>query len=125
MMEREDAPRAGDVAEETTGKWSVLVVEDESSIRETLRDFLKRRGHSVVVAGDGDQATELLEGERRFELVLTDLRFPRGDGVEVLRLAKSRHPAGYVVLMTGFASLESAIEAIRLEPSSTSSSRSR
>ena len=101
-------------ARETEEKPAVLIVEDEAPIRETLREFLLGKGYGVSVARSGEEAEDLLRGDGRFGIVLTDLRLPMGDGVEVLRLAREVNPSGYVVLMTGFASLESAIEAVRL-----------
>lgn len=93
---------------------SVLVVEDEAAIRETLREFFIGKGYRVSVATNGDQARDLIDVEQGFDLVVTDLRLPVGDGVEILKTARATNPEGYVVLMTGFASLESAIEAVRL-----------
>ena len=95
-------------------KFTVLVVEDDAPIRETLREFLIGKNYKVSVARSGERAIALLDENHAFDIVLTDLRLPAGDGVEVLRRARERNPSGYVVLMTGFASLESAIEAVRL-----------
>jgi DNA-binding NtrC family response regulator len=93
-------------------KLAVLVVEDDGPARETLREFLIRRRCSVTAVGDGERATVALE-EARFDVVITDLMLPVGHGVEVLKKSKSRNPGTYVVLMTGFASLDSAIDAVR------------
>lgn len=93
---------------------SVLIVEDEAPIRETLREFFIGKDFVVQVATNGAQAGDLLAGEHAFDLVVSDLRLPIGSGVEILKQARERNPDGYVVLMTGFASLESAIDAVRL-----------
>ncbi len=95
-------------------KLSILLVEDEAPIRETLREFFLSKDFVVSVASNGDQARELLRSEPTFDLVITDLKLPVGSGVDVLRQARAKNPSGYVVFMTGFASLESAIEAVRL-----------
>jgi len=95
-------------------KLSVLLVEDEAPIRETLREFFLGKEYNVSVASNGEQAAEILASELVFDLVITDMKLPVGSGVEVLRRARKTNPAGYVVFMTGFASLESAIEAVRL-----------
>jgi DNA-binding NtrC family response regulator len=110
----ESKATAVEASERNADSLTVLLVEDEAPIRETLREFLLGRGHEVNVARDGQQAAEFLASERAYDLVLTDLRLPVGDGVEVIRLARARSQSCYVVLMTGFASLESAIEAVRL-----------
>ena len=95
-------------------KLSVLVVEDDIGIRETVREFLNEKGFRVTVARDGLEAEGHLTAGQSCDVVLTDLRLPAGDGVQVLRTARENHPESYVVLMTAFASLESAIEAVRL-----------
>jgi DNA-binding NtrC family response regulator len=90
----------------------ILVVDDEPSIRTALCEVLKRTGHPVVVARDGQEALTLLE-QQAVWLVLTDLRMPRLGGLDLLREVKRRFPKTLVVLITGYATLESAIESIR------------
>ena len=91
----------------------ILVVEDEPSMRTALCEVLQRTGHSVVAARDGHEALTVLERQTIW-LVLTDLRMPRLGGIELLREVKRRSPETLVVLITGYGTLESAIEAIRL-----------
>ncbi|HEY3197059.1 MAG TPA: sigma-54 dependent transcriptional regulator, partial [Nitrospirales bacterium] len=90
----------------------ILVVDDEPSIRTALCEVLNRTGHPVLVARDGQEALALLE-QQAVWLVITDLRMPRLGGLELLREIKRRFSKTLVVLITGYATLESAIEAIR------------
>ncbi len=93
---------------------TILVVEDDSSLREVLTIFLQKAGHEVVVATDGEQAQRILEDQREnLDLVLTDLRLGRGSGQEVLTRTKEISPQTEVILMTAFSTVESAIDAMR------------
>jgi two-component system response regulator PilR (NtrC family) len=91
----------------------VLVVDDERSMRELLEIVLKRDGHEVLVAEDGRAAVRLLRQER-VDVLITDIRMPEMDGVDVLREAKQIDPAITSIVMTAFASTETAVEALRL-----------
>jgi DNA-binding NtrC family response regulator len=91
----------------------ILVVEDEKIHRITLSDLLKKEGHDVVAAADGDSAlTQVREGA--FDLVLSDLRLPGADGLEVLRESKSRAPDTVVIMMTAYGTVDTAVEALKL-----------
>jgi DNA-binding NtrC family response regulator len=91
----------------------VLVVEDEADVRELLVEYFRARGYVVAGAADGRTAIAALERDT-FDLVLTDLQLPGADGLAVLAAARRLHPAIHVVIVTGFASLDSAIQAVRL-----------
>ena len=91
----------------------LLIVDDEPSARSTLALLLRKRGHEVREA-DGLTATTKLLGEEIFDLVVTDLRMPDGDGLEVLRAVKAHAPRTEVILLTAYAGWRSAKEAIRL-----------
>ena len=91
---------------------SVLVVDDEVASRESLVDVLGEEGYDVSMANDGTQAVELLEGAE-FDVVITDLRMPGVDGVGVLRAVRRLCPQTLVILMTAYASVETAVEALR------------
>lgn len=80
---------------------SILIVDDEDLIRETVHDVLAGYGCRVVVAADGDEALESLK-HGSFDLVLTDIRLPTRNGYEVFAAAKAVNPATQVILMTGF-----------------------
>jgi two-component system response regulator PilR (NtrC family) len=90
----------------------ILVVDDEQSLREVLSIMLKRTGYAVTSVADGEEAVELLNKEI-FDLVITDLRMPKIDGMEVLKAAKSASPETVVLVITAFASADSAVEAMK------------
>ena len=91
----------------------LLVVDDETSARTTLALLLRKRGHRVVEADSVTAAAKSLT-EEVFDLVVTDLRMPDGDGLDVLRTAKAQAPTTEVILLTAYAEWKSAKEAIRL-----------
>lgn len=90
----------------------ILVVDDEQSLREVLSIMLKRAGYSVTSVTDGDEAVELVQKEI-FDLVITDLRMPKIDGMEVLKAVKSASPETVVLIITAFATADSAVEAMK------------
>ncbi len=96
-----------------TRRGSILVVDDERSVRELLEIALTGAGHRVTTADSGAAALRLLE-DRNFDLVLTDLTMPGIDGMEVLRHATARPGAPLVIVITAFATAETAVEAMRL-----------
>ena len=92
----------------------VLVVDDDPDMRATLADFLSAIKVDVRTAGEVGDARRMLEQENPpFDLVLTDLRLPDGNGIEVLQAARNRTSECLVTIITGYGSLESAIAAIR------------
>src|SRR5881396_4278487 len=91
----------------------VLVVDDERSMRELLAIMLRQAGHEVTLAEGGEQAVEVLKNES-FDLVITDLRMRKVDGLGVLRAAKEHSPSAVVLVVTAFASTETAVEAMKL-----------
>jgi CheY-like chemotaxis protein len=91
----------------------VLVVDDESGLRHMLQFGLTKRGYEVVEAASGEQALELAR-EGRFDIVVTDIMMPGIDGLEVLRQLKAISPKIEVIMATGYATLENAIEAMKL-----------
>jgi DNA-binding NtrC family response regulator len=91
----------------------LLVVEDERAIQLALSGLLRREGHAVEIASDGDEALARLE-EGPFDLVLTDLALGRGpSGMDVLRRAKQLHPETLVVMITAHGSEKIAVEAMK------------
>ena len=91
----------------------ILVVEDEHAIRLALKGLLKREGHSVELAEDGQAAIRRLEGED-FDLVITDLALGRGaSGMDVLRVAKQERPETAVIMITAHGSEKIAVEAMK------------
>ena len=91
----------------------VLVVDDEQSMRELLAIMLRQVGYDVTVADGGEAAITALETDA-FDLVITDLRMRKTDGLAVLRAAKEHSPRTVVLVVTAFASTETAVEAMRL-----------
>jgi DNA-binding NtrC family response regulator len=91
----------------------VLVVEDRDSLRRLLERALGGAGYPVLAVGDVAAARGLLERQRA-ALVLTDLRLPDGDGLEVLRAARAAQPRCPVVVMTAYGSVAAAVEAMKL-----------
>jgi two-component system response regulator PilR (NtrC family) len=91
----------------------ILVVDDERSMRELLAIVLKREGHEVLVAENGRAAIELLEKEP-VELLISDVRMPDVSGVQVLAAAQRLNPDIIGIMVTAFASTETAVEALRL-----------
>src|SRR6266700_6057340 len=104
------------IAEVFPGKARILVADDNSDLRLTLCKYLESHNFIVTPARDGSEAINILQSPRsNFQIVFTDLVMPPGpDGMEVLKIAKQFHPSSYVVLMTGYSSIETAIESIRL-----------
>ena len=91
---------------------SILIADDEPAQREALAGFLKKKGYQILVAGNGSQAIDTVHG-RAVDLLLTDMRMPGMDGIEVLRRVKEINPEIEVVVMTAFGSVESATEAMK------------
>jgi two-component system response regulator PilR (NtrC family) len=91
----------------------ILVVDDEPSMRDMLRIVLRRDGYDVVVAENGRSAIDRLRSEP-FDLLLSDIRMPDVNGVEVLRAAKDANREIVAFMMTAFASTDTAVEAMRL-----------
>lgn len=99
-------------------KAHVLIVEDDNSVREFLKRGLEKMGYQPKVAGDAASAIALLQ-EERFHVVITDKNMPGTDhpeegGLDVLRFAKKSSPACAVMMITAYATVESASEAMRL-----------
>lgn len=91
----------------------VLVVDDEGAIRYSVSKTLQRVGYTVSEAASGEEALEAMKKDR-YDVVLTDIRMPGLTGVELLKRIKEVAPDAIVILMTGYASLGTAVEALRL-----------
>lgn len=93
----------------------VLLVDDDEDMRATLMDFISSMGAKVKTAADVPDAKRVLSLEpSSFDLVLTDLKLPGGSGLDVVKAAHARSMETLVTIITGYASLETAIEAVRL-----------
>jgi DNA-binding NtrC family response regulator len=89
----------------------VLVVDDEAVVLTVLREALRRGGYRVTTAASAEEAIDLMQ-KRRFDLVLTDKNLPGASGLEVLRVARTLSPAPAIVLITGYSSYDSAVQAL-------------
>jgi CheY-like chemotaxis protein len=92
----------------------MLIVDDEETIRWALRELFMQDGWEAHCAADGDEAARL-GAERTYDYMITDLRMPKRDGVETIREARQRNPRMGVTVLTGYAALETAVEALRLQ----------
>ena len=90
----------------------ILVVEDNDVLRSSVVQALVETGHVITEVGDGEEATERLQQES-YDVVLTDMRMPKKSGLEVLRFAKQVNDLTVVIMMTAFATIESAVEAMK------------
>jgi len=94
------------------GVETILVVDDDEDILDLIERHLSNRGYEVLTAYDGEQAISLLD-KLTFDLVITDLKMPKFDGMEVLRRAKENDPNIEVVILTGHGTMDSVVEALR------------
>src|SRR5262245_10000815 len=90
----------------------ILLVEDKDSLRQMLRLTLQNAGHSVDEARDGAEARRRLN-DTRYNLVLTDLKMPRADGLEVLRAAKTADADTAVIMLTAYGTIDEAVQAMK------------
>ncbi len=95
------------------GKHAILVVDDESSIRENLERLLRSSGYEPVGAADGQEALDRAS-EREFELVLLDIKMPVLSGIDVLRRLRSDRPDACVIMATAVPDVEKAVETMKL-----------
>lgn len=86
----------------------ILIVDDEEMIRMALELVLSSEGYLTISAGDGQEAIDILN-QRVVDLVITDMKMPRANGMDVLRAAKTRDPGIKVIMITGFAAEEPAL----------------
>lgn len=93
-------------------KDKILVVDDEQSMREFLEIMLKKEDYKVSVASNGEEVLKLLERDI-FDLVLLDVRMPRMDGIAVLRRIKALAPETIVIMITAYASHDTAVKAMK------------
>jgi two-component system nitrogen regulation response regulator NtrX len=92
---------------------TILVVDDEVSICQSLKAILSDEGYQVLVAGSGEEAVQLIEDEMP-QLVLLDIWLPGMDGLETLKAIKKAHPKVLVIIMSGHGTIETAVKATKL-----------
>ncbi len=91
----------------------ILVVDDEVIVRESMRSWLSEEGYYVKVAENADECFKML-GEEEFDIVFLDIKMPEVDGIEVLKKVKEIYPIVDVVMITAYASIDSAVQAMKL-----------
>ena len=98
-----------------SSRFRLLLIDDDQDLSDVLTEFLKSRDLDVTSCGTCKSALEEL-GKRGqdFHIVLSDLRLPDGDGLQLIEVAKQKNPDVLAALMTGYASLETALKAIQL-----------
>lgn len=96
-----------------SSKGTILVVDDEETLRFSIKEFLDGQGYEVVVAGTCEQALERIH-EFLPDLILLDLRLPDMNGLELLEKIKSKDAHALIIVMTGFGSVDSAVEAMKI-----------
>ncbi len=92
---------------------SILVVDDEAIIRDLMTEILTDEGFNVVAAPGGSEALDSLRDRRDFQLLFTDIMMPEMDGIQLIREARRIAPSMIPIVMTGYATLESARAAVR------------
>ncbi len=93
---------------------NVLIVDDEKVVRHVCQLSLEKDGYNLEIAEHGLKAIELLHERRDFDIILTDLKMPGLDGMSLLKTVKNDYAHIEVIIMTGFATIEAAIEAMKL-----------
>ncbi len=91
----------------------VLVIDDEAIVRVSCQRVLEPEGFEVDVTARGDEALEMMQS-KQYDVVLTDLKMPDMDGLEVLKEIKKRWPEVQVIIITGYGTISTAVQAIKL-----------
>jgi CheY-like chemotaxis protein/anti-anti-sigma regulatory factor len=112
MPDRKPDNTASANGHRTAQRYRVLVVDDEENVRLTTAAILEQEGYEVATASDGREALELA-ARKHYDLVLTDLRMEDMDGITLLHELQGRHPDTVTVVLTGYATIESSIDALR------------
>ncbi|MHB9155407.1 MAG: response regulator [Endomicrobiales bacterium] len=93
-------------------KARILVVDDEQGIRDMLRSELSAMGYSVETAPNGENALEKIE-QSKFDIVISDIKMPKFDGLQVLEAVKKTSPETEVIMITGYATVENSVQAMK------------
>ena len=90
----------------------VLIVDDEASVRTSLEKALSKAGYVTKSAGSGNEALKMLQ-KQSVDIVLSDLKMPDGDGLDLIRGIKMKNTGVEVILLTGFGTVDKAVEAMK------------
>ena len=90
----------------------ILVIDDERSIRNTLKDILEFEKHEVALAGDGQTGLDAAQSES-FDIIFSDIKMPGMDGIELLTILKEKEVEAPVVMISGHGNIETAVECIK------------
>ncbi len=91
----------------------ILVVDDEAVVRKGVKKILERKGHHVETAENGNAALDSLE-QNGFDLIITDLKMPDMDGIQLLKIIKEKHADISIMMITGYSTVQSAVESMKL-----------
>jgi DNA-binding NtrC family response regulator len=93
-------------------KRRVIILDDEAIVRERLKTALEKYGFYVEAYEQGQQVIDRIP-ENKFDVLVTDLKMPKPDGLDVMRFVKEHSPSTRVIIVTGFATVETATEALK------------
>jgi DNA-binding NtrC family response regulator len=91
-----------------------MLVDDEADFINTMSKRLEKRDFKVITANDGEQALEMVDKNRNLEVMILDVKMPGMDGIEVLEAMKKKYPLIEVIMLTGHATIESAIDGMKI-----------
>ena len=90
----------------------ILVVDDETAMRESLKDWLMEDGYEIGLAASGEEAIVMCQ-EKNWEVILLDLKMPGMDGIAALKILKEVSPESEILIMTAYATIDTAVEAMK------------
>ena len=93
------------------GNWKILLVEDDPAAREAMCEWLERKGYDPIAVGDGREALKYIGSG--VAVIVTDLKMPHTDGLELLRIVKERAPYVSVILVSGHGTVDTAVTALK------------
>jgi DNA-binding NtrC family response regulator len=99
---------------QSNSKYTILIVDDEPLIRKSLFEILKMIGYQCLMVASGEEAVEAIQ-KKKVDIVISDMRLPEMSGIDLLRKIKKLQPSVEVIMMTGFGSIETAVEAMKLK----------
>jgi len=93
--------------------YRILIVDDEPLVRRSLYEILRADGYTASMASDAEEALDKMK-KADFDIVISDMKMPKMDGIDLLKKVKSDYPRAEVVLITGFGNIETAVEAMKI-----------